>query len=193
MISGAILAGGYSKRFGSNKAFVEIKGKPLIERIIDIFIPIFDDIFIVSNSSEEYEFTGYPVVNDVLPIKGPLVGIYSALHASKYKYTFICACDMPFISPALIKYMIKKKEGYDIIVPGLKEGQLEPLHAIYSKSCIPFIKDKISIHEKKIISFYRDLSVYILKKDEIIPYDPQLLSFYNINTDEDFRKSQQFL
>ena len=193
MITGAILAGGYSKRFGKNKAFVEIGGKKLIERIIDIFRPIFDDILIVSNSPEEYEFTGCPVIRDALPVKGPLVGIYSALLASKNKYIFISACDMPFINPGLIGYMIEKKKGYDIIVPSFEEKKLEPLHAIYSKTCLPYIKNKISIHEKRVISFYPDLLVYKLKKDEIIKYDPQFLSFYNINTNEDFKKSGQFL
>ncbi|MGA1825278.1 MAG: molybdenum cofactor guanylyltransferase [bacterium] len=193
MITGAILAGGYSKRFGKNKAFVQLGEKKLIERIIDIIKPLFDDILIVSNSAEEYEFTGCPVIRDALPVKGPLVGIYSALLASKNTYTFIAACDMPFINPRLIAYMIEKKKGYDIIVPSVEENKLEPLHALYSKKCLPYIKNKISIHAKRVISFYPDLLVYTVKKNEIVQYDPKFLSFYNINTNEDFKKSRQFL
>jgi len=190
-ITGAILAGGYSKRFGENKALIEISSKKLIERIIEVFTSIFNEILIISNSPDEYKALGFPVIQDVLPVKGPLVGIYSALLASRYKHIFISACDMPFINSNLISYMIEKIANFDIVVPVIDDEKLEPLHAIYSKSCIPHIKNKINLNEKRIISFYENLLVYHLKKDEIIKHDPPQLSFYNINTNEDYRKAQE--
>ena len=105
MITGAILAGGLNSRFGQNKALINIDGKTLIERIIEVFSTIFDEILIISSSPDIYnKFDSCRVIGDILPIGGPLIGIYSALIGSKYDAVFVSACDMPFINPSLINY-----------------------------------------------------------------------------------------
>ncbi|MBN2373526.1 molybdenum cofactor guanylyltransferase MobA [bacterium] len=193
MATGVILAGGKGKRFGKNKALTRINGKCLIEWIIQTYKEIFDEIIISTNDPSAYQFTGIKIVKDLIPHKGPLVGIYSCLRESMDDRIFVSACDMPFIKTSLINYMVRKSCGYDVVVPSLGEERLEPLHALYAKSCLPAIEKAIDKDEKRIISFYADVRVYKMEKEEMLPYDPGLTSFFNINTKEDIEKANAFL
>ena len=188
-ITGVILAGGKGIRFGGNKALSEIKGHYLIEWIIDAYRKIFDEIIISANDQAIYEFTGIKTVKDVIPHKGPLVGIYSCLKESLNDPIFVSACDMPFISIPLIKHMIRKSGKYDVVVPSLGKEKLEPLHALYKKSCIPAMEKAIEADQKRVISFFHQVKVYRMEKEEMTRYDPNLDSFFNINTKEDLKRA----
>jgi molybdopterin-guanine dinucleotide biosynthesis protein A len=191
LLTGVILAGGKGVRLGKNKALIKINGRYLIEWIIEPYREIFNEIIISTNAPSVYEFTGIKTVKDIIPNKGPLVGIFSALRESLNNRIFVSACDMPFIKPALINYMERKSKGYDVVVPSIGEGMLEPLHALYKKSCLPAIEQAIKSNRARIVSFYSDVRVFEIGREEIIRLDPELRSFFNINTKEDLKEARK--
>ena len=137
---GIILAGGKSTRMQANKSFEKIKGRTLIEIIVNILKPIFNDkIIIITNETELYGHLNVRLHRDLLQGKGPLGGIYTGLMVSPSFYNFFLPCDMPFVNGEAIEYMIEEKEGYDVIVPVIR-GYIEPLYGIYSKSALNQLK-----------------------------------------------------
>lgn len=149
-ISAAVLAGGRNKRFnGITKANLNVGGKPIISRILNVLDEIFEEILIVANSSDEFQdYLKYKIVSDQIKNIGPLGGIHSALKATTKKAVFVIACDMPFPDKKIIKKVI---EGYtckncQIAVPRVN-NYIEPLHAIYDVSILSELENFIS--EKK--------------------------------------------
>ena len=128
---------------------------------------------------------GIEVVSDIMPDKGPLGGIYTALVKSQGLYNFVFACDMPFINPDLIDYMVDKAEGVDIVVPRW-QGKFEPLHAIYSKRCIEPIKIQLEKNDLKITNFFSQLNLKIIEQEEVERFGHSGTLFLNINTQEEY-------
>jgi molybdopterin-guanine dinucleotide biosynthesis protein A len=185
-----VLAGGESARIGTDKAFLKIGGKTLIEQILEKLLRIGDDVIVVTNSPERYNHLGVRLVSDISPGKGALGGIYSGLKASKNEYSFVVACDMPFLNVNLIRYMTLLASGHDVVIPRVN-GLLEPLHAIYSKRCIPSIERLLEKDDLKIVRFFSDVRVRYVEEEEINVLDPKHLSFFNINTLEDLEKARK--
>jgi molybdenum cofactor guanylyltransferase len=185
-VAGVILAGGKSLRFGSNKAFADINGRPLIERVISGLKPVFDELIIITNSPEEYAFLGLPMREDLIKGLGPIGGIYTGLEEIQSSRGFFVACDMPFLNNDLIRRLVELSEGFEAVVPKI-DWKMEPLHAVYSKACIPVIKELIEAGECMINRFFQRIRVRFLNEDEIKIYDPQLRSFYNINRPEELK------
>lgn len=190
-MTGIILAGGKGVRFGGNKALTRMNGNSLIEWIIETYREIFGEILISTNDPPAYAFTGIRTVRDIIPHKGPLVGIYSSLLETSHELAFVSACDMPFIRPSLIRHMVDVAEGYDVVIPSLSEGMLEPLHALYRKTCLPAMKRAVEGHKRRVVSFFPEVRVYTMSRDEISRHDPDLLSFFNINTREDLERAKE--
>lgn len=184
-IEAFILAGGKSSRFGSDKTVFMFNGKPLIQHVIDSLQPLFSSTTIIANDTTKYNFIAIPVFPDIIPGLGPLGGIYTALTYAKTDFIFVCAADMPFLNREFIAYMLKIPHIYDCIVPCL-QGYTEPLHAIYSKSCLPHIKKLIHEQKYKISHLFQNADVRYIMDDELIFYaeNPSDL-FYNINQRND--------
>ena len=139
--SGIILAGGESRRMGGvNKALLEVGGQRIVERVAAILGRIFEEVIVITNSPEEYDFLGLPMFTDLRPGYGSLGGLYTGLHRCGGAHGFIAACDMPFLVESVIRHLVGLAEGHDVIVPRLR-GYLEPLHAIYGRGCIPYIEE----------------------------------------------------
>lgn len=187
-LTGIILSGGKSLRMGKNKAFIEIEGLPMIERILNLFKKIFNEILIITNDKNQFShLNNVKIYNDLVPYKGALGGLFTGIFYSSYEYSFCVGCDMPFLNESLIKFLIKKIEGEDIIVPKTEKG-LEPLHAIYSKRCLSLIKKMIDSGKSRIIDIYPLLNVKIIEENEFIKLDPERKSFLNINTPEELEQ-----
>lgn len=182
-----ILAGGKSSRMGFDKAFLKIDGIPLIKRQIKLLKDIFGKIIIVTNNPHRYRRKGIKVVRDIIPDKGPLGGIYSGLMASTSFHNFVVACDMPFMNKALVRYMVKKKGDYDVIVPKI-DGRFHPLFAVYSKKCIPAIEILLKQGKLRISNLFPKVKPLFLLKREAERFDEHLFSFTNINTKKDYYK-----
>jgi len=187
----AIIAGGKSSRMGTNKAFVELAGKPLIQHILERTANLEQaETILVTNTPDEYAHLKLPMVADVVPDKGALGGIYTAIRQSKTSYVLVIACDMPFISTELLRYMIAQANDYDVIVPRV-DGYPQGLHAIYSKSCLQPIEAQFEKNELKVISFYSKVRVRYFDEDDYAKFDLNLVALMNINTPEDLEKARK--
>lgn len=191
-MTGIILAGGESKRLGVNKAFIELDSKKLIEHIYLKLDKIFDKIIIVTNSLNNFRNFQAKIIRDKVPGIGPLGAILWGLEASTSKYNFITGCDSPFIKNEIIQLLIKKINQADVIIPYSNKGY-EPLLAIYSKNCLEAIKKSINSGDLRIISFFPEVKVKIISEDEIRECDPDLISFFNINSENDLKKAQKLI
>ena len=189
-MTGVILAGGKSTRIGTNKAFLSINGQRIIDRIIDIFRDVFDDIIIVTNNPIEYLHLDLKIVTDIIPKKGALGGIYTGLFYATSQHIFVTACDMPFINKGFIEYVISKAENFDVVVPCSDDG-LQPLHAVYSKRCQNHIEAAIQSNRLKIKDIYSKVRVKEISTEEIRHFDPQQSLFFNINYPDDLEKAKK--
>ena len=178
-IGAIILAGGKSRRFGSDKALYKFKGLPLIQNVINVVNKVTKNIIIITNSPEKFDFLIYPKYRDLIPDCGSLGGIYTGLSYTGSQLNFVLACDMPFISYECLNYLVQHTTGTDITVP-YHHNRLEPLCAVYSKSCLPFIKKQLEKKEYQIFQFYDKVRT---KKIEIPFYHPRL--FFNVNSRND--------
>ncbi len=188
-MTGIILAGGKGSRLKQDKAFLEIGGKKIVEKILDVFNSLFEEkIIVIDKLSDIYENLGCRVVTDLIPGKGSLGGIYTGLHFSSFHHSFVVACDMPFLKKDLIEYFKGGADDYDVVVPELSSG-LEPLHAIYSKRCLKHIEKLINEDNLRILDFYDQVSVRTVSNREIQKFDPQMRCFFNVNTQEDLKEA----
>ena len=188
-ISCIVLAGGEGKRLATDKAFLRIGGRVLIEGIVEKMARIGDEVIIVTNSPQKYGHLEARLVGDVAPGKGSLGGIYSGLRAARSEYSLVVACDMPFLDLRLLRYMILLSPGQDVVIP--RVGELtEPLHAIYSKRCLQPIERVLAGGGRRIIEFFPDVHVRYIEEQEIKLFDPQCLSFFNVNTPADLEKAR---
>ena len=173
---------------GSDKAFLDFSGKPLIERILSTIRGVCGGIVIVTNSPEKYTAYGVTVVTDFFEKRGPLTGIYSGLRQSRDEYSFVVACDMPYLNKALMAYMAGLAPGYDAVVPALG-NLLEPLHAIYRRSLLPVMENQINQDDQRIRRMFPTLRVRYVEQEEIDRFDPERKSFKNLNTPQEYEEA----
>ncbi len=183
-VTGIILAGGRNLRMGKNKAFLTIHGQRIIDRTRDLFVEIFDEVLLVTNSPLEYLDLNLRMFTDLYPGKGSLGGIFTGLFHASYSHAFVAACDMPFLNRALIEHLGNLISGYDIVIPKTDDG-LQPLHTIYSQKCLPFMEELLKKDDFKILNFFHKVKKREVRTEEIRSFDPELLSVFNINTPED--------
>ena len=187
-ICGVILAGGKSSRFGTNKAFAQLDGICMIERVEKVMRSLFRKLIIVADASEQYEYLGHEVFQDIIKGSGPLGGILTALSVTDAKAVFAVACDMPFINKSLASYMCSLRHDIiDAVLPIIK-GRPEPLFAIYSTGCLKLIKNTLSEGNFKIMDFLSFIKVRYVEEDEIRKFDPEFNSFININRQIDIER-----
>ncbi len=169
---------------GRDKAFIEIEGIPIIQRVYSLFKKLFPEIIIVTNEKSGYEGFEAKIVTDLIANRGALGGLYTGLFFSSYPSSFCVACDMPFLNESLIRFLIEQIDGYEAIVPKTEDG-LQPLHAIYSKTCLTPIEMLLAQGKFKITDFYPFIKIKIVEESEFIHLDNTKVSFLNINTPED--------
>lgn len=189
-ISCIVLAGGKSKRLGRNKVTEIVGGKSLLERVVSCLTYFNSEIIVVTarelSLPRPIDYSMLKVVADIYPEKGSLGGIYSGLVNSKSHFNLVVACDMPFLNRKLLAHMIEISDGFDLVVPRLGES-IEPLHAVYSKGCIPPMERLIKQNDLKILKLFPLVKMRYVEEDEINRFDPEHLSFFNINTEEDLK------
>ncbi len=173
-------------RMGENKAFLQIDGVPIITRIYTLLKELFEVIIIVTNQKDLFADFGPKIHADLIPNKGVLGGLYTGIFFSTFRYAFCVACDMPLLNRALIEFLVKKVTDEDAIVPRTADG-LQPLHAIYSKTCLGAMKTIIEQDKQRVIDFYDLVRVKIIDEREFLHLDPRRESFINVNTREELR------
>ena len=190
--SGAVLAGGASRRFGRDKAHAMVGGKPLVSYVVETLQILFEDVLIVTDQPLRYENFDVTVVSDVVRGAGCLGGLLTALVHAKAQRCFVVACDMPFLNGALVRKMLGRCEGYDVVVPDVG-GELQPLHAFYSRRCIGPIEEGLAEGKARILDLYPKVATLCLQAGVWEEVDPENRSFVNIGTPEDLARVQQWL
>jgi molybdopterin-guanine dinucleotide biosynthesis protein A len=193
-LSVVILAGGHSRRLGRDKSLLEIDGQPLLARTVQRLGALSDDLVVVTNDATRYESLSLAarLVPDEEPGMGSLMGIYSGLQATCHPHALVLACDMPFLSLPFLRHMATLAPGHDVVIPRLG-SLLEPLHAIYGKSCVPFMEELLAQGERKIAAFFHRVRVRYVEEVELDRFDPDHLSFVNVNTPQDWVRVQEVL
>ena len=191
-VTGIILAGGRSRRLGRDKAVEPFDGQPLIRRVIERVTPLTDEIVVVVADAARGHALGldadHRVAVDIYPDGGSLGGIFSGLSAAANDWGLVVACDMPFLNRQLLEYMLAQRADYDAVVP--QPGAFpEPTHALYSRACLPHIEARLQANDLKISGFFDDVRVRYLEEGEVRQFDPQLLSFFNVNSPEDLARA----
>jgi molybdopterin-guanine dinucleotide biosynthesis protein A len=189
-ITGVILSGGKSLRMGEDKAFIRIEGTPIIERILLLFQGLFEEVIIITSQKDHYQYSGVNVYEDLIPNLGALGGLYTGIARSSFPYSFVVACDMPFLNRAVIEHLTERTGDFDVIIPKTEDG-LQPLHALYSKECLTAIGEILKKKKSRIIDLFPLVRVNIVEEKGFHSLDPKRLSFINLNTREDlliFRK-----
>jgi len=189
-----VLAGGKGLRLGQDKASETIGDRSLLERVVSRLTSFDSDILIVSASEcTSPQLNGYPrlrTVADIYLNKGPLGGVYAGLKASDSLYNFVVACDMPFLNQALLRYMMQISAGFDLVVPRLGE-LVEPLHAVYSRACLAPIESLLRQGDLILRRLFALVEVRYVEAEEIDRFDPQHLSFFNVNNEADMERAKK--
>jgi molybdenum cofactor guanylyltransferase len=202
-VSTLVLAGGQSRRMGRDKAFLDFAGVPLIERVIERVQSLCAETIIVANDAERFARFGLRVVRDIYPGKGSLGGIFSGLQALSAEYALVVACDLPFLNDALLRYLIALAPQADVVIPrshkptgkakdatrygqlAVKESGLQATQAIYSRRCLEPMRARLLADDLRIINFFDEVRVRVVEPGEVARFDPQLLSFINVNRPSD--------
>jgi molybdopterin-guanine dinucleotide biosynthesis protein A len=185
-VSGVILAGGASRRMGRDKALLEFGGELLIARIAERLRAVVDEVIIAANDTARYAPFADRCVPDVYPGIGTLGGIHAGLRAAAHQLAVIVACDMPFLNPDVLAWFVGAAGSAngagdaDLVVLKHDKG-VEPLHAVYRKSCLPAIEATIRSGERCAFAFYDQIRVRYVHPAEIIALDPALSSLRNVN------------
>jgi molybdopterin-guanine dinucleotide biosynthesis protein A len=180
-----ILAGGRSSRMGRPKALVMFDGEPLIAHLVRTLGGIFDKVVIVAAPDQDLPDLPASLVRDELPFQGPVGGIYYGLRAAGEGACFVTSCDAPFLNVSLIKFLTAQIPGYDVVVP-YWEGRFQPLQAVYRASVVPFLSDQLEKGELRPVTLFQRVRTLKINEDEIRRFDPEGLSFHNMNTPEDY-------
>jgi len=185
-ITGVILAGGSSSRMGSNKALLEVDGSPIITRIYRTLASLFNEVIIVTNSPGDYDFIPCRKEPDIYPGYGSIAGLHAALIHSSSAYSFVTACDMPFIDAMIIRSLCGLRNAVDDAVVPSSEGGQEPLHALYSSACKDVFETALKRGERKIQDVLKRMKIRKVTYEELQSLGCQATSFLNVNTPEDY-------
>lgn len=192
--TGVILSGGLNKRFdGENKAFISVGGRRIIDRLLDVFSDLFDEIILVTNHPELFLQWDLTIVTDIIDLRSSLTGIHTGLFYSNNPYAFFSACDTPFLKKELVEILVKQiEQKIDIIMPETAAG-FEPLCAIYSKRCLKPAEDHLKANKVKIQWAFRSNRIKNIPENQLRTVDPELRSFLNINTPEDLVRAEEMI
>lgn len=183
-ITAVILVGGRSRRMGLDKAFLEVAGQPLVERLIHILQDCFDQLLLVGDRPERFNAYGLPVVPDLYP-GSSLGGLYTGLHQAPTDRIFATSCDIPFPNSSLIRLLCDQKQGADAVVPVTARGP-EPLFALYHRTCLPPMQAALEAGDFRIMTLLKQLQVLEVGPDQLALLDPADRCLLNLNTPEEY-------
>lgn len=188
--TGIVLAGGKSTRLGQDKALLQMDGGlPLVALVVERLRPLVGDVVVVADDGARLGRLPARIVPDVFPGAGPLGGIYSGLAASERERALVVACDMPFLCPRLLSYLLGVSGGYDVVLPRWADGHLEPLHAVYSQTCREAFRRQLGARRFSAIGYLDQVRVRYVDEAEMRKVDRELRSFFNVNTPADLSRA----
>lgn len=189
-ITGIIIAGGKNSRMGTHKAFLQVSNEPIINSIKRELQVVTDHILLVTSEPAIFSHLNLPTVADIFPHSGPLGGIHAGLARSRSAINLVVPCDLPFLHRQLFKLLLRYASGYDVVVPRLGVF-LEPLVALYNKTCLGIIEEQLRSGRYKVTSFFPRVKVKEVEREEIARLaDPEYL-FFNVNTPLDLNRARE--
>ena len=197
-VTGVILAGGQSRRMGQNKALMPLGDEPLIAHVIRQMESVTDELLLITNEPELYTALKLPIYSDILPNMGALGGIHTGLTYAANSTVICVGCDMPLLQPNLLSHLTTLLDNYDAVVPCVEVEDrsvsvLQTLAAIYTKRCLPIIDGMLADSELRVHALYDRIDTRIVQPEEWRRFDPRGLSFFNINTPEDFEIANRYI
>lgn len=187
-VTGVLLAGGKSRRMGQDKRFLLVGGRPLYERSLAVLRSLFQNVRIVIAQDSPPLLSDVPVLRDLVPNCGTLGGIYTGLKEAPTEHIFTVACDMPFLNPEVIRYLVSLKSAADIVIVRSDHG-LQPTHAVYSRHCLRLFEEMARVGRLKVqdLISHPSLSSRVVLHNELREIDPKGQSFLNVNTPADLQ------
>ena len=190
-VTGIILAGGKSRRMGQDKRFLQVGEISLFDRTLAVLRSIVQDVLVVVAQDSAPFHADVPVIKDLVPDCGSLGGLYTGVEQASAPSVFVVACDMPFLNPHVAQYVINLRNDADVVMARLDKG-LQPMHACYSRRCLPVLEAMVKTRELKIQKMveHPDLTVRFITEGELRHIDPEGRSFLNINTPSDLEAAR---
>ncbi len=177
---------------GRDKGLLHLAGVPLVERVLLQVADLCDEVMLITNRPDEYQRFGMPMHTVVRPGTGALGGLYSALHYAIHDCILVLSSDMPFVNRPLLEHILGLAPGWDAVVPRMGDSdRIEPLRALYRKSCVQPIVDALDAGRRRVISFFGDVKVRYVEMEEIERFDPGGGTFFNINTPADLTDARE--
>ena len=216
-VTGVILAGGKSRRMGENKALMRLGDDSLIGHVIRCLHDVTDELLLVTNSPTEYAHLDVPMHGDILPDTGALGGIYTGLIHASHDVILCVACDSPFLEPKLLSYLVSVLGEYDAVMPYTYSSRqtpfcrnkdigvtnpsygddtqitLQTLCAAYSKRCLSIIELMLRESELRVHALQERARIQRVSPEVWREFDPEGMSFFNINTPEDFERADSYV
>jgi molybdopterin-guanine dinucleotide biosynthesis protein A len=178
---------------GIEKAFLRVGGVRILDRIYEIYRELFDEIILVTNNPHKFLEWDLLIVSDLYPIRSSLTGIHAGLFYMTNPFAFISACDTPFLRKEMVEAVIGKIEDQvDIVIPETTAG-LEPLCAAYSKRCLNSARHHLEQEKLKVIKAFRKSRIKTISEKVLCKIDPDLRSFFNINTPADLKRAEEMI
>lgn len=192
--TGVILAGGLNTRFsGKKKALETIGGKAVLSYTYDLFSEIFDEVILIANDPVDYIAFDVKIATDIYQVRSSLTGIHAGLAMASNRWAFFTACDTPFVKKEMVELVLDAiDDKSDIVLPETQKGS-EPLCAAYSKQCLTSMAQSLEKEKLKIKLAIRNLRIKQIPETLLREKDPELVSFFNINTPEDLETAEQMI
>ena len=189
-LSAVILSGGKSSRMGRPKALLPFDDKPLIAHLVQRLSQRFSDIVVVAAPDQSLPSLPVTLVRDAVAYQGPVGGLYYGLRAIRGAAAFVTSCDVPFLQLPFIDYLVSQLahngRDYDVVVP-VWQDRLQPLHAVYRQRVVPHLQEQLATQRLRPVYLYDTVPTRKVSPTEIKRFDPEGLSFLNMNTQADYQ------
>ena len=192
MLTVVIQAGGESSRMGMDKGLLPFLGQPLVQRVLERLRPLAAEILVTTNQPQAYAFLGERLQSDLLPGRGALGGLHTALSCATQPYVAVVACDMPFANPALLAAAQTAliQHHCDLSIPRTSGG-LEPFHAVYRReTCLPHVQAALQAGKRRVDAWFAEVNLHVIPPEVWQSIDPQGLAFWNVNTPDELCQAE---
>jgi len=183
-----VLAGGRSRRMGCDKTRLPWGRVTLLEHVVETLRSVADEIIVAVKDAAAFSSFDVRLVEDELPEASALTGLYSALKQASFLRCFVCAADMPFLNPSLIRFLSQELDDFELAMPETPRG-LEPLHAVYTMAALPAVEELLSAGKKCPRELVPKLRTKLVSYPLFSHLDPECQSFVNLNTREDYTRA----
>ncbi len=194
--SAIILAGGKSSRMGRAKADLRFEAATMLDYVVSEMMRVFNELVVAVSEHRVYTWEGFGArsIVDRARHRGPVAALQQALRAIEFDRAFVCSCDVPFVNGDLARTLCDMLGDHDALIPQV-DGKLQPLHGAYRKNCAKVLATMRKAGENRLHEIVNFAKVRVVSEEEIraLDLDPELLSFFNVNTPEDFQRARKLM